>query len=183
MESNPSPCWEDAGWPIEVTFDGGARRIEDREVAGAGATLWRHQLGEGAPRLLATTYVAIPWPAGAQVAEAIGCRFALDLLAGLSRRGNSGPGVRRARVVGDNLGVIRYGAGNARLRRVQMQAHLEDAIGSALAEGWVLDWQAVRRRLNRAADRLATRGVEWAARLSRQGRGSLAVTTTWFDEE
>ena len=36
------------------------------------------------------------------------------------------------RVVGDNLAVIRYCAGMARLRRIEMQAHLEEPL-SALA--------------------------------------------------
>ena len=71
--------------------------------------------------------------------------------------------------MGDNLGVIRYGAGTARLRRIEMQMHLEPVLADAYAAGWALDWQAVRRRLNTEADALATRGVFWAARLARTG--------------
>ena len=167
--SNPSPEWEDASWPFEVTFDGGARMVGDSRVAGAGATLWRHHLAGGPPTLLASTVVAIPWDAGSQVAEAIGCRAAINLLLALDT------GDRRARVVGDNLAVVRYGASSARLRRVDMQAHLEAALGDALGQGWLLTWQAVRRRLNHSADALATRGVMWAAQRRDQGLFALAT--------
>ena len=34
------------------------------------------------------------------------------------------------------------------------------------ARGWRVDWVAVRRQLNQEADRLATAGVLWAARLA-----------------
>ena len=61
-----------------------------------------------------------------------------------------------------------------------MQAHLENAIGGALDRGWLLSWQAVRRRLNQTADRLVTRGVMWAARMRDSGRAMMAVSTRWF---
>ena len=51
----------------------------------------------------AETTVALPWDASAQLAEAHVCRAALELLEGA--RG----GRLMARVVGDNLAVIRYG--------------------------------------------------------------------------
>ena len=153
---NPSPDLEDALWPLEVTFDGGARETEAGPVAGAGACLWRHQVLGGPPRLVAAAVVAIPWGASAQLAEAFGCRAALELL------WRYGEGIGRARVVGDNLAVIRYCAGTARLRARPQQALLEDALANASARGWVLDWQAVRRNLNTLADRHATRGAVWA---------------------
>ena len=65
-------------------------------------------------------------------------------------------------MVGDNLAVIRYCAGTARLRARPQQALLEDALAEAGTRGWTLDWQAVRRSLNTLADRHATRGVRWA---------------------
>ena len=65
VDTNPSPEWEDANWPYEVTFDGGARRVGDSWVAGAGASLWQHCLLGGPPLLLATAVVAIPWDANA----------------------------------------------------------------------------------------------------------------------
>ena len=44
------------------------------------------------------------------------------------------------------------------------------------ARGWQLSWVAIRRRLNKAADRLATLGVFWAARLRALGD---TATRTW----
>ena len=62
--------------------------------------------------------VASPWVASAQVVEAIGCPTVLGLLLELRVEDPL------ARVVGDNLAVIRYCAGTARLRKVETQAHL-----------------------------------------------------------
>ena len=173
VETNPSPEWADAAWPYELTFDGGARRFDDDGVAGAGAVLWAHNLHGPHPRRIATTTVAIPWNAGAQVAEAIGCRAALDLLTQIQ------PHHRAARVVGDNLGVVRYCGGTARLQRIQMQAHLEPSLAMVLSQGWQLSWQAVRRRLNQEADASATNGLAWAARLRSQGDRSIRIRTEW----
>ena len=171
---NPSPEWDDAAWPYELTFDGGARQVDGTWVAGAGAVLWAHHLQGPLPVRLASSVVAIPWHAGAQVAEAIGCRAALNLLAQLQ------PRLRAARIVGDNLGVIRYCAGTARLRRLRMQSHLEPGLAQVLSQGWRLSWQAVRRRLNQDADAEATDGVHWAAQLQAQGQRTLRTRTTWY---
>ena len=111
----------------------------------------------------AKAVVAIPWDASAQVAEAHGCRAALRLLQVYAG------GERRARVAGDNLAVIRYGAGTAGMRVTPQQALLEVALGETYTKGWDLDWQAVRRRLNTEADGLATMGVYQAARCAAQG--------------
>ena len=88
----------------------------------------------------------------------------------------------RARVVGDNLAVIRYCAGTARLRRVSMQAHLEIALGQVLDKSWALEWQAVRRRLNKQSDELATQGVFWAAEKRDAGHAEMVVSVTWLAE-
>ena len=106
---------------------------------------------------MAAAIVAVPWNASAQLAEAFGCRAALQLLL------RYGEAAGRARVVGDNLAVVRYCAGTARLRAGPQQALLEDALGEICGRGWQLDWQAVRRHLNTLADRHSTRGIEWAA--------------------
>ena len=166
---NPAPAWEEANWPLEATFDGSACE----RAAGAGATVWAHQLGGGPPVCVARGWAAIPWPAGAQVAEAIGCRLAVDMLVALQ------PPTCAARVVGDNLAVIRYGAGTARLRRPELQTHLEGALGRALAAGWRLQWCAVRRRLNRAADALALEGRLWAQSLLRTPTREIQYRTEW----
>jgi hypothetical protein len=59
-------------------------------------------------------------------------------------------------VVGDNLAAIRYGAGTGRYRRLHLAQQMDFALRQASEAGWTLTWQAVRRRLNKAADRLAT---------------------------
>ena len=116
---------------------------------------------------MAQSVVAIPRGASAQLAEAHGCCAALALL----RRAQGGP--RRARVVGDNLAVIRYGAATAALRATPQQAILEVALAAAYANGWRLEWQAVRKHLNTAADALATEGICVAAREARAGRDAI----------
>ena len=136
-------------------------------MAGAGAVLWRHNLGGGAPTVVDRVSIAIPHGASAQVAEAHGCCAALQLL----RRVDEGP--RRARVVGDNLAVIRYGAATASLRARAQQAMLEVALAETYLLGWCLDWQAVRRHLNTEADSLATRGIHRAAAEAECGRQSI----------
>ena len=140
---------------------------------GLGPASGPTNLGGGPPVRVARGWAAIPWPAGAQVAEAVGCRLALDMLVALQ------PPSRAARIVGDNLAVVRYGAGTARLRRPELQAHLEGALGRALAAGWRLQWCAVRRRLNRAADALALEGRLWAQRLLRTSTQGIQYRTEW----
>ena len=92
------------------------------------------------------------------------------------------PDLRACRAVGDNLAVVRYGAGAARLRRPDIHAHLETGLGRALAAGWRLDLQAVRRRLNGTADALAPQGVRWAAQLRAGGETGLRTRAAWAPE-
>ena len=124
--------------------------------------------------MLEQAVTALPWDIGAQVAEAAGCRAALGLLAELRVP------TRAARIVGDNLAVVRFGAGTGRLRRPQMQAQIDQSLAHVHAAGWRLQWIAVRRRLNQAADRQATAGVHWAARLHAQGRRTMAFARQWL---
>ena len=170
----PSPDLDTILWPYEVTFDGGARHIHpEHKVAGAGATLWRHDPTTGAPIQIASIVVALPDVHDSQIAEATGCRAAL---AGLARLDTE---VRAARVVGDNLAVVRYGAGTGRFQRSLLQAQMELALGPLAQRGWRLQWQAVRRRLNKAADRLATLGVFWAEALRRRGASGTHTHIVW----
>ena len=174
VDHSPFPNTDTHVWPLEITFDGGARSFQDEsKVGGAGATLWHHPPDGAAPILVASCVVALPGVNNAQVAEACGCRAALALLASTRDLG------RAARVVGDNLAVIRYGAGTGRFKRLILQAQLEQALAPLAARGWTLTWQAVRRRLNKAADRLATLGVFWAEALRRTGRTEMAQHTVW----
>ena len=176
VPSNPSPDYEDALWPFELTFDGGARRIQNDQVAGGGATLWRHNLNGGAPTMIAEAVIAIPTSATAQLAEATACRVGLDLLGRLT----SAP--RRARVVGDNLAAIRYGAGQGRFRHLPIMAQMEAGLQRLATLGWTTTWQAVRRRLNAAADRRATQGAQWAYELLQQGVREVRTRITWLTE-
>ena len=171
---NPSLSFEDAEWPWELTFGGGARTVRGHVTAGAGATLWRHEAGGGHPHLVAEAWAALPAGGGAQLAEAVGCRLALGLL----RRVRCA--IAAVRIVGDNLAVLRYGAGTARMRRPALQAQLEAAIASALERGWRLCWQAVRRRLNQAADARATQALDWAADLAASGQWGMQATDRWL---
>ena len=174
VDRSPFPNTDTHAWPLEVTFDGGARALQgDNKVGGAGATLWHHPPDGEAPVLVASCVVALPGVNNAQIAEACGCRAALALLAATTGLGHS------ARVVGDNLAVVRYGAGTGRFKRLVLQAQLEQALGPLAARGWSLTWQAVRRRLNKAADRLATIGVFWAEALRRAGHDGMTQHTVW----
>ena len=58
-----------------------------------------------------------------------------------------------------------------------MYARLDYRLGALLSRGWRIEWRAVRRRLNRAADRLATAGVQWAGSLvEEQATGEYRLT-------
>ena len=166
--------------PILVTFDGGARGVEgaedggDARVAGAGAVLWGLPAADGCRPALARTVVALPAVPFAQEAEAAGCGAALRLLLDHAPVGH-----RRAIVSGDNLAVVRYGAGAGRLKKEAMFARLDGSLGAFLCRGWSLAWRAVRRRLNKAADAaLATSGVQRAAVLLREGRSGQEATVS-----
>ena len=171
VPSAPFPDTDKAQWPLEVTFDGGARTLDgDQKVAGAGATLWRHRRDGGPPDLVASCVIAIPGCDNAQLAEATGCRAGLGLLT------LEDPSYRAARIAGDNLAVIRYGRGTGRFRNLRLCAQMDLGLAPLTSKGWQLHWVAIRRRLNKAADRLATLGVFWAARLRAIGDTS---TRTW----
>ena len=159
---------------MEVTFDGGARSVYDRpKVAGAGATLWQHDPAGGPPHLLASCVIAIPASDNAQLAEVSGCRAGLSLLA------HTRPDVMGARIVGDNLAAVRYGAGTGRYRRLPLATQMDLALRPLLESGWSLTWQAVRRRLNKAGDRLATLGVFWADALRARGDNAVRTWIVW----
>ena len=122
---------------------------------------------------MARTILALPRVPHAQEAEASGCGEGLDLLLALD-----GAFPRRVLVSGDNLAVVRYCAGAGRLRKEAMYARLDYRLGALLARGWHIEWRAVRRRLNKAADRLATAGVQWAGSLP-AGQDQRELRLTW----
>ena len=163
----------DALHPYEVTLDGGVREVRGHRVAGAGAVLWGIEPSTGIAALMAEALVALPGVRCSQTAEAWGARAALDLLRQTSATR------RCARVCGDNLAVVRFGAAHGRLRRPEVQCILELAIATMCTVGWLLDWHAVRRRLNMAADTAATSALFWAARLADDGVQQQRVRVTW----
>ena len=93
------------------------------------------------------------------------------------------PQRRAARVVGDDLAVIRYGAGTARLRRPAMQHHMDVALSEVACRGWQLTWQAVLRRLNVVADRLATQGVHQAAHMATRNETAMLTHIQWEEDQ
>ena len=119
--------------------------------------------------------IALPGSDNAQFAETTGCRAGLGLLPGAE------PDVCAARIAGDNLAVVRYGAGTGRYRRLQLCDQMDQGLRPLAERGWQLNWIAIRRRLNKAADRLATLGVFWAARLKAAGSNAVTVWTVWHD--
>ena len=135
----------------------------------------RHPTDGRAPSLLASVALALPDLNDSQLAEAVGCRVGLMLLT------RACPGASTARIVGDNLAVIRYGAGTGRFRRPALQAQLEQGLGPLAVRGWTLSWQAVRRRLNVGSDRLATVGVFWAQALHARGLHGLHQHEHWHN--
>ena len=144
-----------------VSFDGGARAIGDPpvRVAGAGAILWNwsspsDSIAEGEGwHILARATAELPGERWAPAAEAWGLRIALDLINQLDIAGEA------VRITGDNLSVIRFGAGQGRLRRADMEALLSSAISTTLQLGWVPRWNAVPRRYNSEADAIATEAL------------------------
>ena len=128
------------------------------------------------PVCVARAYVALPPGTTAQVAEACGCRLGIALLLGMQRE-------KRARIVGDNLGVIRYGAGTQRFRALHMQGIMEDTVTRVAKAGLRLDWQAIRRRLNTAADALATAAQEWCRSRQQHNLGLPFEYIEWRHEQ
>ena len=97
------------------------------------------------------------------MAAAAGCAAGLRLLLGLRAEH------RAARIIGDNTAVVRHGAGLGRLSRPGLHEFLAAPLAAAAEGGWRLTWIAVRRRLNAAADELATSAVRWASSLRAGG--------------
>ena len=87
----------DGEWPIEMTFVGGAREVNGRRVAGAGAIVWVATERVGGRAMAARAVIGLPGEAHAQVAEACGCRVGLQMVMDTQSR------LRAARVAGGNL--------------------------------------------------------------------------------
>ena len=110
----------------------GAWEVRGRRVAGAGAVLWSIEPSTGVVVLVADSLIALPGVQCSQTAEAWGACAALDLL------GRTSSARRCARVCGDNLAVVRFGASQGRLRRPEVQCILEPALATMCTAGWLL---------------------------------------------
>ena len=119
----------DVEWAIEMAFDGGAREINGRRVAGAGAVLWMFDGCAGRMRLVGRAVIGLPGEAHAQVAKAYGCKVGLRMLMDMQC------GTRAARVAGDNLNVVRDCASEGRIRRPHIQELLEGPLGDCAVRG------------------------------------------------
>ena len=154
----------------EVTFDGGARCIDGRRVAGSGAVLWGPVEHDASRQRLGRIAIALPNQKTAPIAEAWGLKAAARLL-----HAQRVPRQRRSvRIVGDNLAVIRYGASLGKLAQPHMHAVLDGILDTLNEQGWDCEWVAVRRRYNKEADCVATYAVHQARELL--GRGVLDPT-------
>jgi hypothetical protein len=158
----------------DATFDGGVRMVRGLRVGGAGATLWQLCIDTGVMKLVAAACMALPGVEDSQVAEAWGAHLAMSLVLRLRRV------VRRVRIFGDNLGVVRFCGAQGRLHRTCAQSVLEPGLTQLALAGWHVSWGAVRRRLNMAADAEATEGIFWARRLRDEGGAAPRTRVRWF---
>ena len=86
-------------------------------------------------------------------AEAAGLRLGIALIAKVL------PQVNSIGIVGDNLPVMRLGAGNGKIRTPGIWEMLEAPLLHIAVREWQCQWFAVRRRYNKTADALATIGT------------------------
>ena len=140
----------------QITFDGGARSVEGRRVAGAGAALW--QLSEGSWQLTHVARVPLPAEEHAQVAETWGAVAAIELLTYV-------PLHAAALISGDNLNIVRYCAAAGRLRRPHLALPLTRPLADLALTTRTVQWQAVPRRVNKEADSIATEALMQASNL------------------
>ena len=80
---------------------GGAREINGRRVARAGAIIWKFNDETRNMVMIRRAIIGLPGEAHAHVAEAYGCRVGLRMLLGIRC------GMRAARVAGDHLNVAK----------------------------------------------------------------------------
>ena len=73
--------------------------------------------------------------------------------------------MRTARIAGDNLAVVRFGAALGKLARPYMHDIIDEALGRLMQQGWDIEWVPIRRRFNKEADAIATFAVMKARQL------------------
>ena len=125
--------------------------------------------------LLAEAAAAVPHATSAMDAEAWGLKVGLDLVAAAGAR----VPVRRLEVYGDNLAVVRFGAGTGRVQGPHVCGLVSSPLARSLGLGWDMRWHAVRRRFNSAADAAATVARDRGTALALTGARSPEVTWRW----
>ena len=148
---------------VEVSFDGSCRKASQGNGGGAAAVFWSRPDHRGDRHILKVLCVALGGEQAVPTTEAWGLRLALT---DLCRRGRSREPIlsqeRTARLIGDNVSVIRYGASQGRLRRHEQAGLLEGPLTEAALQGWDLTWLPVHRSLNGAADFFAKHAAQHA---------------------
>ena len=99
-------------------------------------------------------------------------RWALDIVGQVAATGES------VMITGGSLAVIRFGAGQGRLRRPDMEALLSDVLPRVFLCGWEPVRTAVPRRYNTEADVLATEALG-RARINYDTSFSPRVAISW----
>ena len=106
--------------------------------------------------------------------QAWGAKLALDLLGAIRSD------VRRARVVGDNLGVVRYGAEKGHLRRPDMHRRLAAGLTAAAEKGGIspgVQSSEAHQQSRRCRGHVA---VFWAHRLRASGARQPQIHIEWL---
>ena len=143
---------------------------------GGAALLWSARQEDGRRTLLAEASAAIPWATSATEAEAWGLRVGLELV----RRAGSRATSRRLEVFGDNLAVVRFGAGTGRVRDPSVWTLVSGPLAQCLGIGWDVRWHAVRRRFNAAADAAASIARDEASAMAVAGQTDAATRARWL---
>ena len=166
-------------FPFEIFFDGGTNARGDLPASGAAALLWRiHSFGP--PTCIARAVMAIPGQGSPPLAESQACGLALRLLASLAsehRATNSGP--LRARIIGDCIPVVRYGAAQARFAFCRSGHRSTRTLMTCCVRGGFLIGRrsAVSATLARTFARYAAR---WANELRHEGSDHACSDGAWM---
>ena len=129
-------------------------------AAGTGVSLWR--LVRGQRQCVAQLVGIRPDITDSASAEAAALRSALALVRALTGRPSS------LEVLGDNLPILRWAAGNGRLRAAPTHLLADAPLLHSDRHRWPVTWTAVRRHFTGLADELATLGVLTALRTTAQ---------------
>ena len=159
---------------VEITWDGGAKEVDGVRVAGAAAILWGPSDRSGDRNPIAIASVSLPGQQWAPIAESYGLRLAVSLLLECS----ASP--KTARMVGDNLAIVRYAASQGRLKHPSMQMVLDEPLKDLVSSGWETCWFAVRSKVNAAAHACANEALLLAGKLRALGRLAPVFDTSYY---